>query len=302
VTLLQWLDTLSDEERYRFLRTYDSIGGPRRRVEVVSTGIDESLQHIGSSGNGGISWEGLRVPFAPFGPPLEDSLGIGVYLFCAFYFEVAAGERKRIRGLRCLHKIGLDTNAVVGAAQIPEELYVRTPTWRFRDGFVTYHLRELGPTILNRLRLQAGAFDTNNLSFRMAKGPALLYENIHFPAAHLGIDGKPDYYVFLDGYVPPNGGVPYGTDLGGLGTIYDPSRYPYNNGHAWEDLDVVIEGGENTAVAGFICVRQTNPGTRPRLAAAPTITSGISQEEQFILDYPEAIDWRVGMAAVVEDV
>ena len=89
-TMLEWLDRLADEERDRFLRTYQSIGGPRHRVEIVGTGIDEALQGL----NPVISWEGLRVPFAPVQPPSEDSpLGVGNYLFVSSYFELGEGAR-----------------------------------------------------------------------------------------------------------------------------------------------------------------------------------------------------------------
>jgi hypothetical protein len=303
LTFLEWLELQGDREQILRALKHTSIGGPRSRVELVSTGIDESLQLTGGVG-GGVSWEGLRVPFAPFAPPNAQDrfIGVGNYLFCAFYFELGAGERKRIRGLRLMNKIGLDVGPGPPAAEIPLELFVRTPTWRFRDGWVTYHLREIQPTILNRLRLRAGPFDTNTLSFRMAKAPALLYEQIHFPAAHLGGDGKPDYYVFLDGYVPPNAGRPYGENIADLGTIYDSTRFPWDSFDAWHSCDAVVEGGENTAVAGFIVVHQTNPRTRPVLPGIPAIPTGLPQEEQFLLDYPGAITWRVGMAAIVEDV
>lgn len=296
--MLEWLDALADEERERFLRTFASIGGPRHRVELVASGIDESLQ----SRFGAQSWEGLRVPFAPAQPPsMASPLGVTPYLFLSNYFEVGEGERKRIRGLGLLHKIGLDTNAVPGNAQIPEELYVQTPTWRFRDGWVSYHLRELPPSLLGNLRTRAGPFDTNTLAFRMSKSPALLYEQIHFPAAHIG-GGRPDYFVYLDGYVAPSI-LNFGRDVGGLGTIYDPARFPYTGTTRWTSCDIQVEGGDGgTAIALFIRVRQTNPATRPKLAAAPAITTGISQEEQFLLDYPNAIEWRVGSAMVVEDV
>jgi hypothetical protein len=298
-TMLEWLDRLADAERDRFARTFASIGGPRERVEIVATGIDESLQDRPPA----LSWEGLRVPFAPVSPPGEGTIGVGNYLFLGSYFELGEGERKRIRGLGLLHKIGLDLNAVVGHAQIIEELAVTTPTWRFRDGFVTYHLREISPTLLGRLRRGAGPLDTNNFAFRMSKSSALLYENATFPAGHLDAFGRPDYYVFLNGYVPPNGGVAYGNDVGGLGTIYDPSRFPYTGTTRWQSTDSVVEGGgPGTAIGLFIRVRQTNPATRPKLPGVPTITTGISEEEQFLLNYPNAIEWRVGSALVVEDI
>ena len=58
-----------------------------------------------------------------------------------------------------------------------------------------------------------------------------------------------------------------------------------------------MDGPDTIAI--FISVLQGNPATRNRLAI-PTYPTNLPPEEQFLLNYPDAIYWRVGASMIVE--
>jgi len=304
----RWLHEMGKaEEQREFLRKVQ-LRGARPVAEAATTGVDEALQGIGSDGYADLAQLGLRWPYAAAAAPSDSQpMGIGRYLAVTSQFEVADGARRRIRGCRMLRKIGW---RIANGGDAPDgsfttdELLVQTPGWRFRDGAISYHLREIPKNVMTGVRRTAGPFDTEGFAFRMAQTPALLYQAAHFPAAHVGFDGKPDFYVNLDGYVPPNFGRPWGNPIADWGTFYD-ERAVWNNPTAWQALDVTIEGP--CTVALFVSCLQTNAATRSNLPApgAGFIASGTSPEEAFLLNYTHAAgynveEWRVATGLVWE--
>lgn len=299
--LRQWLAFLADEAKKR---PSGNLTGPdHRSYEQDSTGVDEALQGIGSDGYGTLNWVGLRWPPHASALPSEPSpLGIGRYLMVCSTVDVAEGERKRIRGTRMTRTLGAIANAgSIGDPSVtprPTELEVNVPFWRFPDSGFSLHLRELSPTLLQSICKGPGPFDTQNFAFRMSKTPALLYEKAAFAAHNLSANGKPDFYVNLTGYVPPNKGRPWGQSLGHWGTFYG-ARSPTIDSHAWTGLDIKVEGP--CTVALFASCWQTNPATRTALPA-PTYVAGINQPEAFVLNYPDSsYEWRFGATLICED-
>lgn len=252
----------------------------KRIVELASSGIDESLQLIGGDPFGGSSAMGLRVP--GLATPNKASR----YLFNAASFSVGEGESARILGWRQLVTIG----AKQGQRVIEQE--VTSPVFRFSDGNVGFYLRRLGGPNSQGVPAPTPA---GNVLPSTARGmsilPALLYQAITVPP----LDG---YYVDLTAYTPPNGGRPYGTAVE-PGFERNDLATPWRTHGAWSSLDVKIEGPETIAM--FISVSQTNAGTRTALTPPGTFyPGGLSAEEQFLLNFPTAVYWRVGASLIVE--
>jgi hypothetical protein len=303
--VLHWLKVAASEEAARAFRALNSLRMPRPRKEAASTGLDEAMQGLGSSGYGDQNWLGVRWPAAPPSFPDEVSIGVGRYLAVLDTFYVPQGCRKRLRGARLLRSIGAITNAGAVSTSVPPrptELVVSSPAWHFPDSGFSWHLREIPDTVLNSIRRGPGPFDVQGFAFRMANsGAALLYENAQFHAFDLDWRGKPDWYQSLIGYQPPNGGGrPWGNALGGWGTFYD-LRAPWNSSHAWQSLDMIVEGP--TTVALFASLLQTNTSTRTAITLpAALIPTGISPEEAFAVNWTNATEWRAAGSLVWEDV
>lgn len=271
------------------------------RSEIVTTGIDEELQLIGGDAYGHINSVGLRVPTlatalaAPVvdGAPFPNPL-IGRYLFMLASFSIAAGANSRIRGWRQLLTIGVKQHDdELGFTRVAEQL-VTSPFWRFQDGNVSWHLMDMGPPGAQGVPNDvSNPNDLENFTFRNSITPALLYETATLPVAD-------PFYIDLTAYTPPNQGRPWGTSfLPGFTTMYD-LREPWSQGGLqWQSLDIPIAGPRTIAL--FASIRQTNPNTRVTLHAPATFyPEGLSQEEQFLLNFPNAIYWRVGASLIVD--
>jgi hypothetical protein len=273
----------------------------RRRIEIPTDGTDEALQLIGSDPFGSMSSVGLRVPsLSTFALATANGLRQpnNRYLFAAAQYSVAEGSVGRILGYRLLQTIGVKIQ--VGGGFSPSlfrvvEQEVLSPFWHFPDASVSYHLRRMGPPDHQRIpHTTPNPVTLRSTHLIMSTGPALLYETIATPA------GDP-FYVNLTGYTPPNGGKPYGEPLGDghQGTFYDLRTQQRTHG-AWHSLDIEVEGPDT--IVAFISVGQSDPATRPALPVpTPTFFSGgLSAEEQFLLNFPNAIYWRVGFSLVIE--
>lgn len=278
-----------------------SWSAPRARTEGWSEGIDELLQLTGSDPYDGTQFTGLRVPTLPTVDQKHR------YLFMLDAFTLGEGARARITGYRQLVTIGLTQTGSSTAPRLVEQV-VESPVFRFQDGNVSWHLRRIDPTNLDRLRtfaatpailqtsgIQIGPLRAPNLAFRMSNTPALLYTT---PGTTLGMSG---FYFDLAAYTPPNLGRPYGQPVGHLGTFHD-LRTGWRTHGAWPNsLQIDCEGPGMWAL--FASVRQTNPSTRVALIA-PAVSSfyscGLSCEEQFLLNFPTAIYWRVAGSLIVQ--
>jgi hypothetical protein len=273
---------------------YDSatsdIYAPRRwKTELASSGIDEMLQGIGGDPFRSLDAVGLRIPGLANDPTNR-------YLFQLVTIPVPRGTRVRVLGYRQLLTLGvLQPSGEQGGSRLVE-LVVRTPTFRLPDGNVSWHMTKVTgkPPIENRLT------NSDNFLFRYGRtGSQLVYETAHFPAANVDPFGRPDFYVTLDAYTPPNGGMPFGTPI--METVHD-IRNPWDEPHS-EDWLVKEVDGPGTIVM-WASVRQTALGGSPRIIQTPNPNNlqilG-PDEEKFIAQYPGQVKlWRVAGAVLYE--
>jgi hypothetical protein len=263
----------------------------RPHYEVATAGIDEAFQLITSDPFGGSSNVGLRVPTTPTNPD-----GSNRYLMLLASFEVPEGTNARVIGFRQGLWLGAKQTADEGGAptRVIEQL-VTDPAFHLQDGNVSWHMHVLPRGQLPFPGGQSFTPGRRSASFRFSNAPALLYEN--------GSDfGANPYYLTPVSYVPPNSGKPWGTPLrNDLGTFYD-LRTEWASHGAWHSMNEPVEGGgDGTIVALFASVKQTDPNSRVALVPPGTIyTGGISAEEQFLLNFPAAVYWRVAGALIVE--
>jgi hypothetical protein len=252
---------------------------PKRVFEISSSGPDEFLQLIGGDPFGGSTGPGLRVPTLAI-PQTR-------YLFNACAFSIAEGSRARILGYRQLVTIG--QAGVPGIRFVEQE--VISPVWRFEDGNVWMGLRRLGPPNANGIPFQTPVPypPLDGTAFRWSMGSSLLFESLTSPDS---------YYTHLSAYTPPNRGRPWGTPLDS-GNDWLSLQTQWRTHGAWNALDLAVEGPDTIGLA--ISVLQTDPSTRDAIQLPETFRpGGLSIEEQFLLNFPNAIYWRVGGSLIVE--
>lgn len=255
---------------------------PRRRVELVSTGIDEALQNLGGDPYGGTSWAGLRVPaFVTVGPAHR-------YLFQLCSFSVAEAVNVWVRGYRHGYTLGVRQS---GPRVI--EQWVTDPFFKMANGNVSWHLRLLGPNEPPLVTPGAGPVQPPDRSFPFQNSdtPGLLYQTATVAAG--------GFYTALTAYTPPYGGKPLGVPLtGGLGTFFD-LKTDWRDAQNWQSLDIHIEGPAK--VVFYASVQQSDTQTSHKVTTPLTFfTEGLSSEEQFLLNFPTANIWRVAGAMIVE--
>lgn len=279
----------------------------RRRIEIVSSGVDEFLQTIGSDPYGGTSWPGLRVPRQPTASLANVSPATPAsklrYLFMCAAFSIGHGQRARIVSTRTSWTMG----AVQGEPAAPRlvEQLVTNPFFRMPDGNVSFHLRQSNPTQNDWSGNAAGTNNIINLTpppvtlpalpnliFRNSRMPAMLFESITYTVP------TTFYADNVNAYVPPNGGQPYGTTVtSGTGTFQD-LRMQWAAGNDWNDCDIPVEGP--CTIQLFASVRQNTTGAALVPPAPFVFTGGLSPEEQFLQNFPAARIWRVVGALGVE--
>jgi len=260
--------------------------------EQSANGIDEALQGEGADPSGSIVQTGLRVP------TLATSDVNNRYLFMLSSFEVAEGVQKVIVGFRQMATllVGVATNPQGGTRFIEQE--ITSPFWHFPDGNISWSLRYIEPKLANRLVQTTGpiesAADTGpvqSIGFIYSNGPSLLYD--------IGTVIPTDFYPTLTKYVAPNLGRPYGTPIGDLGTFHDLRAF-WRADTALDSL--YIPCTQPGTYAFFASVKQTNPDTRPNyLPPNPFFPQGLPPEEQFLLNFPNAIYGKVGGSLIVEE-
>lgn len=212
------------------------MGTPDRTYEVSTGGPDPSFQLQGSDPFASMTATGLMIPTAPTTSPRNR------YLFALCGAAFPPGSRGRVRGIRQLLTIGGQT--YVSAPNDPPlpptitdrynvEFNVTTPTWRFSDGSVSWHLMRVP-----NLRPKSNVLNAPGLLYRNAVQNALLYET-------------------LAPYVAPYGGRPPGQALVPSLSNWHDMRYPWQ---AWGIVDAPFEGP--CQIILFASVWQTNPDTR----------------------------------------
>ena len=259
------------------------------RVELTSIGVDEVNQGLGSDPYGDLSAIGLRVPAVVGASPAAR------YLAMLAQFRVADGGTARIRGLRHGWSLGFEQlNAIAGTRRVVEQ-WVQNPTFQVTGGNISRYLRVMGfnePLIPNP---GAGPVQPplRSFAFRDSDTPAMLYETATFPA------GVPIFYTTLLTYTPPNGGMPHGRDLAGLGTFYD-LKTDWRTPEAWHALDIPIRGPARVVL--YASIQQRNPQTAIALVDPNPATNpdALPPEEQFLQKFAGATIWRVAGALAVD--
>jgi hypothetical protein len=271
---------------------YPELLYPRRRVELVSQGIDAALQGLAGDPYNGTTSVGLRVP------AFVTHTAVNRYMFLLCTFNLSEGINGWVRGFRQGWSLGQRLQITQGPNQGPRvvEQWVTTPNFKLPDGNISWHMRLMGKDDpFGRPPNPGEVFDPatgpqQNLAFRDSKGPALLFNTV--------ASGTP-FYEQLTAYTPPLAGKPPGEPLTGeLDTFYDLKTH-WDDAHDWHALDIRIQGP--CRVAFYASVQQTDPATRtPLPVPAPFFDGGLEPEEQFLLNFPGASIWRVAGAFVVE--
>ena len=272
----------------------------KRRWEIATTGFDEYLSLIGGDPDGGNTSVGLRIPTLAT-PPAPAGL-TQRYIFNLASFSVGEGTCARIIGFRQLLTLGyaqpLGETSADGYYVVEQE--VNDPAFKLVDGNVSWHIRTLGPPNAQQIQQpgasRSGGAQCESFSYQWADTPALLFGTGQVPPP-----GR--IYTNLTAYTPPNSGrIPGQGIAAGLGTFYD-LRTPWRTHGGWTSLDIPVPGSDT--IAFFATVRQSNPETRsvltPPSGDETFYAAGLSPEQQFLLNFPDAIYWRVGGALIVEE-
>lgn len=274
----------------------------RLRFEVGASGVDEALQGLTSDPYGApvASGPGLRVPaFVPTNPVASNN---------RMLFLLATRQVQRrcvIRGLSQTVTIGTNTPVVSGGdrtTQIierPMELNVTTPTFRFPDGNISWHL-VLEPNIRNVITRPLT--DAPNFCFQEADGPALLYSTMAYANGNVNpVTGAPaNYPVGMTAYTPPTITSRW-SPLGGLGCFYD-LRFRSLDSSMWnKSVYIEVPAESNCRVSFYASVLQTagNAFSNTTYPVCPSM----SPEENFIASgwTNGVFYWRVGGRMVFED-
>lgn len=257
------------------------------RPEVASAGIDEFTQGVLTDPFGSLASAGLRVPGLV--PNVEGHPFPPRYLFQLASLTISTGERVCIKGIRQMAEIGI-AEAQEGLSPYPIVLPVTTRNWHFVDGNISWHLMR----VPFRNRAQIKPSNADNFIYRNAfpgGSGALLYETAAFPAGHVDPFGRPDFYVNLTAYTPPNAGQPYGTPL--LPTIHE-IRFPWELPTSSDTLRLQVDGP--CYVVLFASVLQSASGRHLTGATAANLLG--MPEEVFLLNFSTSQApvqyWRVG--------
>lgn len=272
----------------------------RRRVEVATTGVDESLQGLTSDPIGLAlpQTTGLRIP--PVLPTYTTPLAQPRYLFCLATRKIAAGKT-RLRGIRQYVTLGIDTNLGTPPER-PIEMAVQTPNFHFPDGNISWHLvtERVGQRSTHMM-----ATDASGWAFLETDASAMIYKS--FTNTSVTSTGAPLYYFRgLTAYTAPDISGTW-QDVGGLVNVHD-IRFPWY-GRQWGSVDEVVEG--TARISLYATVLQTNPATRNDLPAPPSpwTSASATPEEAFIHDWTVTnegptvgpIYWRIAGSLIFED-
>lgn len=258
-----------------------------RRFEVSTVGIDEALQGLSTDpfGSAFPTTVGLRIPAFINSPSTR-------YLFLLATRQVANKEVVRVRGIRQYLTIGASAAASVSIPTRPVEFEVVTPSFRFPDGNVSWHLVREPPQLVD---LQRPNTDLPSFAFADADQSALLYQS-YVQSAATGF-----YMLNLTAYMPPLGRLSTWEPIANLGNFHD-IRFEWRGDHAWGALDEYVAGP--CRVSFYASVLQTNPATRPLAVFVNPLPPGPPEElfinsmstESFSVSY-----WRVAGSLIFED-
>jgi len=273
-----------------------------KRFEVWTTGVDEALQGISSgpsvNASGFSPYTGLRIPAVLSASSTPATQPRYWFQLCSRRFT----GKTRIVGIRQLLTLGVDANGGT-PPEYPMEMRVRTPTFRFTDGNVSWHLvHEQQPDVNG----SSPSTNTQNWMYLSSDGPAMLYQS--FTNTNLQPSGAPVIYMEgLTAYTPPNTSQAW-LPVGNLGSFNDV-RFPWDGTLAWNDLDIEVIGSGRISL--YATVLQSNPQTRETPSNQVTSLSAYATpEEAFIKDLSFTVGeetpvgpiyWRIGGGLAFED-
>lgn len=252
----------------------------RQRITAFTKQVDPALMGVGfGPAIGDRTYTGIVLSSAP---TVDQSHR---YLCRLCGVSIPAGVRGTVVSIKQLLTIGVA--AKVEQDEAPSwifELPVTDPTWHFADGNVSWHLMRIKPGSTGRKRFM----DTN----------------YYAPYTHSrdGVDSAilaratPALAAPFAGYVPLNGGLPYGDPVAGFGSFAD-MRWAWSAQDPNEALGIEVEGPCNLVL--FASVHQTDPARRTN---KPVLVedSWLRPEDRFVLQNPDARYWRVGGRLVVD--
>ena len=194
---------------------------------------------------------------------------------------IGPNQTAYVRSLRYYLWIGASVEIAHGGPYVHAEVPVITPGWRFPDGNVSFHLR----------RLNAGQY-VKSYRGRIPPFGGSPPPSVTANGLTASLLGTVDQMTEL--YTPPNGGMPYGQDIGGLGTTRDVRFDAYITPNKDLDLKVIGPG----AAVVYASVYQTDPTMRINWPTNPSslwVREGVCSEDKFFITFPEqARFWRVG--------
>jgi len=223
-------------------------------IELVSTSFDRDLLGIGSSPYfGDVGALGVRVGQIPT-PDQQHR-----FLIRLVTIYVARNRLLLVRGLRQYATIGgFPPSVSPSAVGVLSEFPIETPSWRFADGNISWHLR-WEADLQSRLHMIDPAQLPGTSTSMAGSDTALLYEP-PFPP-----------------YTPPGAGIPPGRAVEGLGTFYD-MRFPWDEPHA--ELSIRLPGPGRLVY--YASVHQTDPETRPRIFIPAVGVDVLPPEDQYV--------------------
>jgi hypothetical protein len=281
-----------DEKRERLRRQRERKDWERQ--ELTSFGFDDFLQLVGGDMDRTPTSTGIRIPETP-----SDGVNVGRYLALCACADVTDGDI--IVGWAQLLTIAALIGQGDGGFTAPfyrDERDVKTPGWRFQDGFATFYLTaepraqvsmSQGPISPLFVAPPPGkSFDQESFVFEDATTSTMLYETCRIPA----VPTAPGY-LGLDQYQPP---AIRGTRL--LAFTRDV-RVPFSTG-SFEFLKIPIH--QTMRVRAYCAVWQTNPGTRLKnTLAASSFAGGLAPEEEFLQVYPNISRYhRCGVRLLID--
>jgi hypothetical protein len=249
------------------------------RNEIVTTGPNAEFGFIGSDPYNTNAYTGLVVPSTP-----SDAIGDARYLFLLARESFSAGEQSvdnlgvRLVGIRQYAELiaripaGTLPLAPIAPGIGPPEgstvtfrKEITSPLWHPIDGDISWHV-----VVINKVaRDTRNPANTDGFIYQDALSPALLYQ-VGAPSGA--------------GYVPPNGGRPWGVPLGAsLGNMHD-LRYCWRTEQSEHVLDIPIPVPCDVAL--FASVRQNNPALNPTFGPDQCcLLPTLSPEDQFVVAF-----------------
>jgi hypothetical protein len=174
------------------------------------------------------------------------------------------------------------------SAKYPLYLDVKTPSWQFVDGNISWHLRRVSSLNVSDKKPSGVPVGDSEAYLYSYGTPALLVKQS--PS-----DGG--------GYIPPNSGQPWGQPVSGLEDLgsFSDIRYPWN-GNSDETMDCEIEGPCDIVL--FASVQQTDFEERTQLFGG-TPPEGydlgsLGPEDRFVLANPGAVYMRIAGSLIFE--